>query len=36
MNTLLYGPGLAIVMLRSIGIYDSIINAIIFVLIQVK
>jgi len=35
MNTLLYGPGLAIVMLRSIGIYDSIINAIIFVLIQI-
>ena len=35
MNTLLYAPGLALVMFRSIGITDSIINAVIFVLIQV-
>ncbi|ORX46012.1 glycosyltransferase family 58 protein [Piromyces finnis] len=35
MNTLLYAPGLALVMFRSIGITHSIINALIFVLIQV-
>jgi len=35
MNTLLYAPGLALVMFRSIGITDSIINAVIFALIQV-
>jgi len=35
MNTLLYAPGLALVMFKSIGISNSIINALIFVIIQV-
>lgn len=35
MNTLLYAPGLALVMFRSIGISNSVINALIFVVIQI-
>jgi len=35
MNTLLYAPGLALVMFRSIGINESVINAILFIVIQI-